>query len=289
MKINHVVWVAGLGALAGCAAVEHPSTQSHVPVDGQVIARQHAMLAQNTSTKGFGPQSPRDIDSGAGTNSRAHSAAPASNRMNLCNVHFHKNAEHKGEEFSKHAGHGDGQGNEAGYLYSGQLSPSELQPVDGQICAGKQGGLATGDTIEAHYVYSSAQVKPGPTLGACLSDAIKNPQLRVETQVYVLVNDKNAQDFGHLTRHELQNGVHQAVNIPADTGDPVQYAGSTTGPTYNEIGSPFQVTWSVRPKVAKVNIASVGAWCQGNVFKEDHAHGVRNLVVHPDLLSAIER
>ena len=60
------------------------------------------MLAQNTSTKGFGPQSPRDIDSGAGTNSRAHSAAPASNRMNLCNVHFHKNAEHKGEEFSKH-------------------------------------------------------------------------------------------------------------------------------------------------------------------------------------------
>ena len=239
--------------------------------------------------KGFGPQSPRDIDSSAGANSLAYSAAPASTRMNLCNIHFHKNAEHKGGEFSKHAGHGDGQGYQTGYLYSGQLSPSELKPVDAEICPSKHGGLLAGDTIEVHYVYSSAQVKPGPTLGACLNDAIKNPQLRVETQVYVLVNDKNAQDFGHLARHELQNGVHQALNIPANTGVPVQYAGSTTGPAYNQAGSPFQVTWSVRPKVTKVNVASVGAWCQGNVFKEDHAHGVRNLVAHPELLSTIER
>ena len=289
MKIRSILCFAGVAALTGCATVEHPSTQSSAPVDDQVIARQHAMLAQNTSGKGYGPQSPRDIDSSAGSNSRAHSAAPASTRMNLCNIHFHKNAEHKGGEFSKHAGHGDGKGYQTGYLYSGQLSPAELKPVDAQICPNKHGGLAAGDTIEAHYVYSSAQVKPGPTLGACLNDAIKNPQLRVETQVYVLVNDKNAQDFGHLAKHELKNGVHQALNIPANTGIPVQYAGSTTGPSYNEAGSPFQVTWSVRPKVTKVNIASVGAWCQGNDFKEDHAHGVRNLVVHPDLLSAIER
>lgn len=288
MKICNVLWVAGMAALTGCATVEHPSTQSHGPVDAQVIAKQNAMLAQNTSGKGYGPQSPRDIDSSAGTNSRAFSAAPASTRMNLCNIHLHKNAEHKGGEFSRYAGHGDGQGYQTGYQYSGQLSPAELEPVNADICPSKHGGLAAGDTIEVHYVYSSAQVKPGPTLGACMNDSIKNPQLRVETQVYVLVNDKMAQDFGHLAGHELQNGVHQALNIPANTGVPVQYAGSTTGPAYNEVASPFQVTWSVRPKVAKVNVASVGAWCQGNVFKEDHAHGVRNLVAHPELLSAIE-
>ncbi len=69
---------------------------------------------------------------------------------------------------------------------------------------------------------------------------------------------------------------------------PVEYEGSTTGPGYNEKGSPFQVSWSVRPKVAKVNIESVGKWCQGNTFKEDHAHGVRNLVVNLDLLSKIQ-
>jgi hypothetical protein len=117
-----------------------------------------------------------------------------------------------------------------------------------------------------------------------------NPQLRVETQIYVLVNDKNALDFGTLTRHGLMmNGLHKAFNIPNNTGAPVQYAGSTTGPAYNEKGSPLQVTWSVRPKVAKVNIKTVGEWLKGNVFNEDHAHGVRNLVTNRDLLSKIGR
>ena len=120
-----------------------------------------------------------------------------------------------------------------------------------------------------------------------VNDAIKNPQLRVETQVYVLVNDKNALDFGNLTKHEKVNGLHQAINTPSNTGTPIQYAGSTTGPGYNEKGSPFQVTWSVRPNVAKVNTESVGKWCKGNVFNEDHAHGVRNLIINPDLISKI--
>ncbi len=124
-------------------------------------------------------------------------------------------------------------------------------------------------------------------MGSCFNDAIKNPQLRVETQVYVLVNDKNALDFGSLTKHGEKNGLQQPLNIPSNTGTAIQYAGSTTGPSYNEKGSPYQVTWSVRPKVAKVNIETVGAWCKGNVFKEDHAHGVRNLVVNPDLISKI--
>jgi hypothetical protein len=67
----------------------------------------------------------------------------------------------------------------------------------------------------------------------------------------------------------------------------VVYDGSTTGPGYNEKGSPFQVTWSVRPKVIKLDINSVGSWLAENEFDEDHAHGVRNLVMNPDLLSPI--
>ena len=146
-----------------------------------------------------------------------------------------------------------------------------------------------GDTIEVHYVHSTAQVKPGPTLGACLSESISNPQLRVETQVYVLVNDKNALDFSNLVQHAVKNNLYQALNIPSNTGAPVQYAGSTTGPSYNEKASPLQVTWNVRPKVSKVNAESVGAWCKGNVYNEDHAHGVRNLVINPDLLAKPSR
>ena len=259
------------------------------PVPDQVIEQQRLELAKNTEGKGFGPQSPRDIGSFKGTNTLAFNTAPPYTEMNLCNIHFHKNAEHRGGEFTTYAGNGDGHGYQSGYKYSGELATAELAPLDYEICPSKHGGLVPGDTIELHYVHSTAQIKPGPTLGACLSDSIKNPQLRVETQVYVLVNDKAARDFNELMKLGQNNGFEQALNIPKDTGTPIQYAGSTTGPSHNEKGSPFQVTWSVRPQVAKVNIATVGEWCKDNIFNEDHAHGVRNLVVNTDLLSEISQ
>jgi len=262
-------------------------SSDHDQVPDKVIAEQRHNLAKNTKGKGFGPQSPRDIGSIVGSNGIDFSSAPASSKMNLCNIHFHKNAEHKGGEFTKYAGNGDGQGYLGGYQYSGQLTKAEMGPVNQEICPSKHGSLYPGDTIEVHYVHSTAQVKPGPTLGSCLNDSIGNPQLRVEAQVFVLVNDKNAGDFGELTKQEEIQGLYQALNIPNNMGIPVQYAGSTTGPGYNEKGSPFQVTWGVRPKVAKINIESVGKWCKGNVFQEDHAHGVRNLVINPNLLSKI--
>ncbi|PKG85065.1 hypothetical protein CXF85_05515 [Colwellia sp. 75C3] len=258
----------------------------HDNVSNSVIEKQRAMLEANTDGKGFGPQSPRDIDVISGVNTRAFNSAPAYTEMNLCNIHFHKNAEHKGGEFAKYAGNGDGHGFQTGYVYSGKLTSQETKNTKAAVCPSKHGALNSGDTIEVHFVHSSAQVTPGPTLGACLSDAIGNPQLRVETQVMVLVNDKNALDFNTLTKHGVNNGYQQALNIPSNMGTPVQYTGSTTGPGYNEKGSPFQVSWSVRPQVTKVSIETVGDWCKGNTFNEDHAHGVRNLVTNPKLLSA---
>lgn len=257
-------------------------------VSDEVIAMQRQALAENTEGAGFGPQSPRDIDSPTGSNARVFSAAPPHTQMNLCNIHFHKHAEHKGGEFTTYAGNGDGQGHGTGYRYSGGLTEAERAPIDEAVCSTEHGGLVPGDTIELHYVHTSAQVEPGPTLGACLSEAIVNPQLRVETQVFVLVNDDEAADFGELTEVALMDRYWQAPNIPDDTGTPVQYAGSTTGPSYNETGSPLQVSWSVRPEVVKVDIDTVGDWCQENVFDEAGGHGVRNLVINPDLLSEID-
>ena len=289
MKKTTLIILAASALLPVCAIASNKGSDAHHgQVSDQVIKKQRNALAKNTKGKGFGPQSPRDIDSGEGTNERAFNAAPANTTMNLCNIHFHKNAEHKGGEFTKYAGNGDGHGYQSGYKYSGHLSAAESKPVKSEICPSKHGSLSTGDTIEVHYVHSTAQIKPGPTLGSCLSESIKNPQLRVETQVYVLVNNENALDFGKLTKHGKKKNLHQALNIPNNTGAPVQYKGSTTGPGYNEKGSPFQVSWSVRPKVAKVNIRTVGEWCKGNVFNEDHAHGVRNLVTNPALLSKIK-
>lgn len=287
MKIRTVVLLTGTTLLGGCASVEHQHSGNFDQVSDQIIAHQRHLLSKNTEGKGFGPQSPRDIDTGNGNNSRTFNSAPPYTEMNLCNIHFHKNAEHKGGEFTKYAGNGDGHGYQSGYRFSGHLTEGELAHLGKEICPSEHGSLSPGDTIEVHYVHSTAKIKPGPTLGSCLSDSINNPQLRVETQVYVLVNDKYARDFGDLTQHGSRNSLHQALNIPEDTGNPIQYAGSTTGPGYNEKGSPFQVTWSIRPKIAKVNIETVGEWCKGNVFNENHAHGVRNLVTNPELLSKI--
>jgi len=267
------------------AAAYAASSNSQEAVSDEVIATQRAQLEANTNGSGFGPQSPRDIDSASGGNERDFETAPSYKNMNLCNIHMHEGAEHKGGEFTTYAGNGDGKGYGTGFLYSGTLSESELLETGTSVGKTEHGELSPGDTIEVHYVHTTAQVVPGPTLGACLSESIMNPQLRVETQVFVLVNDDEALDFMELTKFEEVDGKYQALNIPANTGNAIQYAGSTTGPSYNEKGSPLQVSWSVRPQVAKVNIDTVGEWFKENTFNEDHAHGVRNLVVNPKLLS----
>jgi hypothetical protein len=270
-------------------STEAHKQENHEQVSCVEIAKQRQKLSENTRDKGFGPQAPRDIDELEGNNIIYFNEAPDYQNMNLCNIHFHKNAEHAGGEFTKFAGNGDGHGYQSGYQYSGKLSQDELKPVEQEICPSKHGSLSPGDTIEVHYVHSSAMVSPGPTLKSCLSESNQNPQLRVEAQVFVLVNDDKALDFLELTKLGLKKDLHQALNIPSNTGRAVNYAGSTTGPSYNEVGSPFQVSWSVRPKVAKVNISTVGQWCKDNVFKEDHAHGVRNLIINTDLLSPIKK
>jgi len=274
-------------ALLGAPAVVLADTRSGM-VGDDVIAAQRAALADSSDGAGFGPQAPRDIDVLTGDNPRVFSEAPHFTRMNLCNIHFHANAEHKGGDFTRFAGNGDGEGHGTGFEYAGTLTEAELAPLDRAIGDIGHGALEPGDTIEVHYVHTTAQVEPGPTLGACLSESVANPQLRVETQVYVLVNDPAALDFVTLTKHGTVDGLHQALNIPTDTGAPVQYEGSTTGAGYNEVASPLKVSWSVRPRVAKVYIGSVGTWLDGNAFEEAGAHSVRNLVVNPALLSRID-
>ena len=68
------------------------------------ISDQRAALAKSTDGAGLGPQSPRDIDTLGGENTRAFSEAPSYTQMNLCNIHFHEGAEHKGGEFNTYVG-----------------------------------------------------------------------------------------------------------------------------------------------------------------------------------------
>jgi len=253
----------------------------------QTFAEHHAHDANTSVCTGFGPQTPRDIDNSAGKNARIFSLAPSYQEMNLCNIHFHNNAEHKAKDFAIYAGEGN-KGHGGGYQckISQSLSKAELKKPTQEVCK----GLKPGDTIEVHWVHSSCDVTPGKGLGSCLSDSCANPDLRVETQVFTLVNDANAMNFNDFAYDgNVVNGFHQAKAIPGSTGKPVEFTGSTTGPKYTEQQcSPLQVSWSVRPTCAKLDINSIGKWCQGNVFKEDHAHGVRALVTNPKLLSEIK-
>lgn len=232
--------------------------------------------------QGYGPQTPRDISATAGANERLFSLAPAASRLNLCNIHTHTNAEHRGPDFSVSAGTGDDGGWRCNA--TSDLTEAELAPAPGAYK-----GVKPGDTIEVHWVFSSCDVGPGPGLGSCLSAACANPDLRVETQVFLVVNDPEAADFTDFAHGGAVGGLHQPKALPAGTGAPVVFAGSTTGPSYTEDKcSPLQVTWSVRPQCAKLDINSLHRWAEDNPFEEVKSHGVRQLVTAPELLSRID-
>lgn len=275
-----VLQMAALPALAATDTAAAAATTS-----GDASHAAAPAPADGTLCTGFGPQTPRDITLRAGTNPVSFPAAPAPGAMNLCNIHMHTNAEHRGPGFMKAAVTDQG-----GYMCNNHdtLTPSELE--DPAFGHGTFHGVKPGDTIEVHWVYSSCDVQPGPGLGACLSDACANPTLRVESQVFLVVNDPYALDFMAYTYGgNMAAGRPQPRALPLDTGTPVVFAGSTTGPSYTQATcSPLQVTWSVRPDCARVDITSIYEWAlEGNAFEEDHSHGVRALVTAPELLSPI--
>lgn len=230
-----------------------------------------------------GPQSPRDITLKAGTNPSFFSYAPPAEQLNLCNIHFHKNAEHKGPQFAVHAGTGKHGGWKCNADIQNRLKAETLAPLatDTKGCTNVQ----PGDTIEVHWVFTSCNVGPKEGLGACFSAACANPQIRVESAVFLLVSDAGASDFGQFDYHASNSLYHQPMRLP-DAAGAVTFLGSSTGPKYSEqVCSPYQVTWNVRPQCRLLNINTLHSWCQSNVFNEHHAHGVRQLVTNAKLLA----
>ncbi len=176
----------------------------------------------------MGPQTPRDISNTAGLNADSFEMAPDYTSMNLCNIHTHTNAEHKGPGFSVFVNDSD----YGGYACNdtGSLTEAELTPVEGDF-----GKVKPGDTIEVHWVHTSCDIEPGEGLGSCLSDTCTDPLLRVEAQVFLVVNDEDALDFTEMAEvTQSGNDVYQAAMIPSDTGTPIVFRGSTTGPSYDQ-------------------------------------------------------
>lgn len=244
-------------------------------------------LGPGASCEIAGPQSPRDIADKRGEHRITFGFAPEVASLNLCNIHFHATAEHKGPGFSVKAP------GEGGYLCTPvTLSDAEKAEPTGEGCEAEPGQskLKPGDTIEVHWVYTSCDVQPGKGLDSCSSKSCANPALRVESQVFMLVNDPNAAKIADYDYAGQANtsGLHQAKTLPVATGA-VLFRGSTTGRKYNDQGcSPYQATWNVRPACAKLDINSLNTWCKANVFKEKGGHDVRELVTEIKRLDPIQ-
>ena len=275
---NNFLLILTASVLIACQGAEKTETK---PAASAVIEK----AASRDICTAMGPQTPRDISSVAGLNLADFAMAPDSSQMNLCNIHTHTNAEHKGPGFSVFVDDSD----YGGYACnnSDSLSEAELAMPEGDMAFGK---VKTGDTIEVHWVHTSCDITPGEGLGSCLSDTCTDPLLRVEAQTFLVVNDSNAANFMDFDYPGSKTGAYQQPkSLPAGTGAPIVFRGSTTGPSYDQkTCSPFKVTWSVRPQCMKVDINSLNTWAKsGNVFKEKKSHGVRQLVTAPELLSPI--
>ncbi len=282
MRSLYLTFAASAVLITACASeTVETETATQAPMETVAAAPSDDLCLAS------GPQTPRDISNTAGTNPIEFTMAPASTEMNLCNIHTHTNAEHKGPGFSVFVNNTDNGGyacNDASSLTAEELT----DPAGGN---GAYTGVNPGDTIEVHWVHTSCDITPGEGLGSCLSDTCTDPLLRVEAQVFLVVNDANALDFTKMAYGgTMRDGKHQPMMIPSDTGTPVVFRGSTTGPSYDQSTcSPLNVTWSVRPECARVDISSLHRWAeQGNVFNETNSHGVRQLVTAPELLSPIK-
>jgi len=107
-----------------------------------------AIAANGDLCEGYGPQTPRDISQKQGDNDTVFPLAPKHTQMNLCNIHTHTNAEHKGPGFNVFVNDSDNGGyacNETSSLTKAELAPSE----------GAYKGVKPGDTVEVHWVHSS--------------------------------------------------------------------------------------------------------------------------------------
>jgi hypothetical protein len=282
------IGAAAVLALAACASSGSSETGAEAEAVEVVSSADTPEAEPPGMCVGFGPQTPRDITNKTGINKILFDLAPPPQKMNLCNIHAHKHAEHKGPGFSVFVNSSD----QGGYACNDRDSLTEEELRDPFEGNGAFKGVKPGDTIEVHWVYTSCDAAPGEGLGACAPATCSDPVLRVEAQTFLVVNDPDSLDFNTFDTSGArgEEGYYQPQSLPHGTGEPIVFRGSTTGPSYTQSTcSPLQVTWSVRPQCARVDITSLHEWvAKGNVFNETEPHGVRQLVTAPELLSQIE-
>ena len=194
------------------------------------------------------PQSPRDVSSDYFGQLKPRSDAlefEDVKRLVQVNTHFHGPAEHRSE------GEYDGRRHdEEGFhcdKLEASLSPMQRRPFEFRHCK----DVKVGSTYELHWVYSSGGVTIGEGLGGAF-DRQANPNIIVQSQVYVVVNDHR------YNAHDLVHGWNETLAT-----NKVRYLGSTTGPSFNNVNcSPNEVTWHVDQKCQLISAYSLDQLCK---------------------------
>lgn len=145
--------------------------------------------------------------------------------------------------------------------------PSVAEAAGGEpVCE----SVEVGDRVEFHWVHTNCE--PGDEVVQGLDNCVCNREdlvLRVYAQAYVVGED--------------------GVAPEQPEGDLSTYAGSTTGPNYdNETCSPAKVNWEVARAAEVLARDELATWCESNPWPgEDHPHEARELVTREDWLSEI--
>ncbi|HUO86325.1 MAG TPA: delta-class carbonic anhydrase, partial [Thermoanaerobaculia bacterium] len=204
-----------------------------------------------------GPQAPRDIGRAGGTNPLPV-PGDGSRPPRLCNVHFHRPAEHAG---------------------IGACPAVRAEPASFACAAGGGEPVRPGDEIEVHWVYTScpATAERRGGLADCVCEGPAEMELMVFGQEYAMTTDGDG-------------GAERELREPS--GDLARYAGSTTGPGWSDGSagdprpcSPARVEWAVARQCRALTLSALDAWCATNEWNEDHAHGVRQVIDREDWLA----
>ncbi|MDH5446514.1 MAG: delta-class carbonic anhydrase [Gammaproteobacteria bacterium] len=278
MKNNIKIGAALLVSLSLAGTVHAAGSDLHDTADGGLTTTHPDLWNQcgKTATGKItaGPQAPRDIDSKWGTNKTKFRTAFKTSKMNLCDIHYHWNAEHKSAAYSTFV---DTHNDHSGWAVVEPASTDPVVRAANDIGGDHPIGVMVGDTIEVHFVHTSCNVNyedldPNNGLGNCATGVCANPQLRVVAQVFKVVDhDADVADLDQPMNHDDARVI---------------YTGSTTGSKHNnDHCSVLQVTWDVKKTAATIDAHGLVEWSHK---RQQHAHAVRELVTRSELLSRIK-
>ena len=250
------------------AGEEDDDDEDDEPRPPPKLGKQTAHHAAPQTKKFLGPQTPRNVDDKAGSNDKMAptEASGSIDTMNLCNIHYHLNSEHKSAKFSTQAVKTEGLNHGVGFQCAHTSPPTKMATDAAKFIQGSNHGyldgakitgdeikhqVQVGDTIEVHWVFTDCNAVPGQGLGSCLASkgATKdcaNSKLRVESQVFSVVDDEadplrtiDFKDLSDIAHHgggdeRLQTGTAMKAmwGSKLDATSVATFSGSTTGPKY---------------------------------------------------------